>query len=670
MNTKTTSNKLTYISIIAVIVIGGFGLLGYVLELKLLSSINSEFIPMAPSTAISFILFGAILLFFVSNKQPLFRRWYIFIISIVSVFGFLKFVEYCIGLEKSFEEMIIGSTSNLGEIPVGIMSPATGAIFFLAGISILFKILSERNKSKNQMFSKLSNIFSWMVIIGSFTFILGYIYGNPILYKFGRIVPMALTTAVAFFLFGVALVNSNIKKNYLLSFLVRSSIQARLMQAFLPVIILAVISLDILSRFFPQIFVSKSDPIISSISVMVFIIITGLIIIRIGGELGKKLHKANEILRESEERYRLLFEKNTDGIVVVDINTKQFLYTNPAFYKMLGYTQKEILKLGVEDIHPKDKLDFIISKFNELSKGVSIQIVNIPCLRKDGEIIYIDINASLTIINDRKFNLGIFRDVTEKRLVEQLKQEKEINEKMLIRTQRLAALGELSSALAHEIRQPLHVIRMITEGIIYWDDKNEEKNEAYKKKLGNLSRVIKGIDRIDRVITNIYSHTRQSKEIKIEQVNFNLIIQETIDFFNAKLKYHSIKIIFNPDPEVLNILFYRSQAEQVITNLLSNAINALDKIDRNNKQISIKTQENNEYLLLEISDNGPGIDQKIKEKIFNPLFTTKQETDSLGMGLYIVHNILASFNGIIDVVNNESGGATFSIKFMRKQDKK
>jgi PAS domain S-box-containing protein len=385
--------------------------------------------------------------------------------------------------------------------------------------------------------------------------------------------------------------------------------------------------------------------------------------------MAQAIHVREKELKESEERYRLLFEKNADGIAVTDIDTKQFLYTNPSFYKMLGYTQEEILKLGVEDIHPEDKLEFIISEFNAQAKGEKTLIINIPCLKKNREVFYADINASPIIIKDKKYNLGIFRNVTERRLLEKLKKEKEVNEKILIRTQRLAALGELTTAFAHEIRQPLHIIRMITEGIIYWDDKNKEKNETYKKKLGNLSRVIKGIERIDDIITNIYTHTRQSKEIKIEPVNFNLIIQETIDFFGAKLKYHSIKIIFDLDPKVSDIIFSRSQAEQVITNLISNAINALDKINRNAKQISIKTQESNKYLLLEISDNGPGIDYKIKERIFNPLFTTRHETDSLGMGLYIVHNILKSFNGTIDVVNNESGGATFSIKFMRKQDK-
>jgi PAS domain S-box-containing protein len=134
--------------------------------------------------------------------------------------------------------------------------------------------------------------------------------------------------------------------------------------------------------------------------------------------LENKQKLAEEALRESEARYRLLFEKSADGILIADIDTKTFKYANPAICKMFGYTEEELKTLGLADIHPKEDFLHILTNFESQARGEKILAPNVPCLRKDGSIIYADINATTTTMDGRTCAVGLFRDITERILAE------------------------------------------------------------------------------------------------------------------------------------------------------------------------------------------------------------------------------------------------------------
>ena len=132
--------------------------------------------------------------------------------------------------------------------------------------------------------------------------------------------------------------------------------------------------------------------------------------------------QAKEALRESEARYHLLFEKSADGILIVDVDTKMFKYANPAISRMLGYTGEEFKTMGLADIHPSQDLQSVIAEFELQTRGKKILAPDIPCLRKDGSIMYADINTSTTTMDGRLTAVGLFRDITErKQAVEALK---------------------------------------------------------------------------------------------------------------------------------------------------------------------------------------------------------------------------------------------------------
>jgi len=128
--------------------------------------------------------------------------------------------------------------------------------------------------------------------------------------------------------------------------------------------------------------------------------------------------RAEEALGESEERYRTLFESAAQGILIVDTETMKFKYANPAVCTMLGYSQEELIKMGVGDIHPKTSLEDVLAEFAAQARGEKI-LSTLPCLKKDGTIVYANINAAKAIIDGRKCNIGFFTDVTERKLAEE-----------------------------------------------------------------------------------------------------------------------------------------------------------------------------------------------------------------------------------------------------------
>jgi PAS domain S-box-containing protein len=138
---------------------------------------------------------------------------------------------------------------------------------------------------------------------------------------------------------------------------------------------------------------------------------------RLGEEVEER-RRAEEAIKESEERYRGLFEGAAEGILVADSGTKQFLYANRALCAMLGYSEEEVTRMRVHDLHPPERLEHVLSKFEAQTRGENRLVTSIPCLRKDGSILWADINATCMTIAGRKCAVGFFADVTDRRAAE------------------------------------------------------------------------------------------------------------------------------------------------------------------------------------------------------------------------------------------------------------
>lgn len=166
------------------------------------------------------------------------------------------------------------------------------------------------------------------------------------------------------------------------------------------------------------------------------------------GEDITERREAEQALRRSEARCRAVFEASADGILIADIETKAFKYANPAICQLLGYSQEEILNLSVFDIHPKDSLDFVLDEFEAQARGKKALAMSIPCLRRDRTVVFADINTTAAVIDGIKCNIGFFRDITDRMIIEEeLKQRTyELGE----RVKELNCLHETSKLLDRE----------------------------------------------------------------------------------------------------------------------------------------------------------------------------------------------------------------------------
>ena len=135
--------------------------------------------------------------------------------------------------------------------------------------------------------------------------------------------------------------------------------------------------------------------------------------------------KIEEALRESEARYKAIFNYATEGIVVTDIETKQHRYANPAACRMFGYTAEEFQHMAVYDIHPKEYMPSVIAGFEAQARGEKTLVPNVPCLHRNGTVFYADIDTTCVIIDQRPCNVGLFTDITERKKTEKMLRESE-----------------------------------------------------------------------------------------------------------------------------------------------------------------------------------------------------------------------------------------------------
>jgi PAS domain S-box-containing protein len=148
--------------------------------------------------------------------------------------------------------------------------------------------------------------------------------------------------------------------------------------------------------------------------------------------------KAQNALKESEKRYRTLFDNAAEGILVAGLKTKEFSYANPAIHKMLGYKYGELIGKTIRDIHPKDSLNKVLSEIGEQIKGKKVVAEELPCLRKDGKIIWVDISTTISEIDGQQCAVGFFTDITERKITQEALKERE---RLLSRVEYIAKIG-------------------------------------------------------------------------------------------------------------------------------------------------------------------------------------------------------------------------------------
>jgi PAS domain S-box-containing protein len=378
------------------------------------------------------------------------------------------------------------------------------------------------------------------------------------------------------------------------------------------------------------------------------------------------LKQSDRSLRESEERYRVLFEGSPHGVVAYDSEFKRFVFANPSMCRMLGYTETELLELGIGDVHPRTDLNFVVSEFESLVRGEQNLSSDIPCLRKDGTLFYAQVAAALTTIRGRKYYVGFFTDITERRKAEE---ESEKLQAQLNQAQKMESVGRLAGGVAHDFNNMLGVIIGRADIALLRDVSPQVRED--------LTEILKAGRRSAALTRQLLAFARQqTAEPKLLDLN------DTISGMFKMLRRlirEDIDLSWMPGMELWQVKIDPIQVDQVLVNLLVNAGDAIS----GSGAIIIKTEnvfiedssvgESGElapgdYVLLSVSDTGTGMSREVREKAFEPFFTTKELGKGTGLGLSTVYGIIKQNDGFIYVESKPREGATFKIYLPRSED--
>jgi len=365
---------------------------------------------------------------------------------------------------------------------------------------------------------------------------------------------------------------------------------------------------------------------------------------------------AERAMHESEKNYRSLFNSGPDPIFVLDRDRFEILDANPRAEETYGYSKEELvgrpfsalgapgnkqfnetMKIEVEKSKERMRACVISQKEQHFKKGNQpfyVRVIACPTRYSQGEAIIVAVT-----------------DITE--MLEK--------DAQLAQASKMTTLGQMSAGIAHELNQPLNVIKMGSE---YLQMIMEQNHHSLKPELVDVAReVSQQVDRASAII-NLLREFGRKPDFKKEQVNINDIIRAVLGIMGQQLKLYDIELILDLGDSIPPVLAQANRMEQIFFNLLANASDAiLQKRKAAGKtspeQIKIATSRSQDHVVVTVSDTGIGIPIEIKEKIFEPFFTTKEVGKGMGLGLSILYGIVKEYGGEIEVESEPGKGTSF-----------
>jgi histidine kinase len=358
-----------------------------------------------------------------------------------------------------------------------------------------------------------------------------------------------------------------------------------------------------------------------------------------------------EKLEKSERKYHEIFNNIPNPVFVLDFDSFEIVDCNDSVTAVYGMERESVLT--------RSFLDFFLpgerSAYAALLR-TSKELTKVKHLHHTQNRLIVNIRISPGEYPGRKALLVTTSDITKRLEAEQ----------NLIQASKMATLGEMATGIAHELNQPLSVIKTASSFFIKKLDRQQPFDGTT---LGAMLRKIDAnVDRATRIIDHMRQFARKT-DLKLERVQLNEVLRRAFDIFSQQLKLRSIEVVWETDPDLPKIDADPGRLEQVFINLLINARDAIDErwgtaeAGQGQKRIVLATRATGSAVVCEVCDTGTGIAANMAEKIFEPFFTTKQAGKGTGLGLSISYGIVKDCRGGITVKPHASGGACFLLEF-------
>ncbi len=358
-------------------------------------------------------------------------------------------------------------------------------------------------------------------------------------------------------------------------------------------------------------------------------------------------------LQKSEKKYHAIFSNIPNPVFVLDVETLQIIDCNQSVTAVYGFAVEEMIgRPFITLFHPEEQDHYAF-------KVATCSVINQARHRHhDGRGLFVNIRISPSEFSGQKVLLVTTSDITKRLETEQ----------QLIQASKMATLGEMATGVAHELNQPLSVIKTVSSFFMKKLGAREPIDEGILNTM--LAKVDGNVDRATRIINHMRQFARKS-DMKMETIQLNDVLKSAFEIFSQQLKVRGIAVVWEIQDTLPRITADPSRLEQVFINLLLNARDAIESRwgDRPDgdadgaKTIRLWTGSEGAWVVCRVCDTGTGIPENMVEKIFEPFFTTKEVGKGTGLGLSISYGIVKECGGTIAAKPHTPQGTCFVLRF-------